>query len=103
MREALDFRILNNNYLHDRRYLPVYGKSPTAFINNIPGSYTKTVMDWLVEELRDDSLRMSTEELSTGCASGARPTYGPPSGYSITKTIDNLILVLINVLSVFRA
>jgi len=34
-------------------------------------------MDWLVEELRDDSLRMSTEELSTGCASGARPTYGP--------------------------
>jgi len=41
-------------------------------------------MDWLVEELKDDSLRMSTEELSTGCASGARPTYGPPSGYSIT-------------------
>ncbi len=41
-------------------------------------------MDWLVEELRDDSLRMSTEELSIGCASGARPTYGPPSGYSIT-------------------
>ncbi len=46
------------------------------------------VMVWLVEELRDDSLRMSTEELSTGCASGARPTYGPPSGYSITKNSE---------------
>src|SRR6266536_1777321 len=75
--------IIINNYLGTRSckyYRRVLGRNIYIIKDKFCYYF---VMDWLGEELSNDLLRMSTEGVSIGCVNGARPTYGPPSSYSL--------------------